>query len=265
MYEHFAKIIGISQGFKPERLYVVYNSLDYNKQVEARQTVTPEKTEALREKLFPGSNDPIIMLAGRVIERRRYDLAFEAGSILQKQGYPVNFLILGNGPELENYRDLAKRLGVNANFYGACYDENEIALMFSTCDCGLCPGPLGLAVTHGYAYGRPMIASDYAGEQGPEWGSIVPGVNGDLFKYNDPESLASKIRDWTWPNADIPQKVADACREVVEKRYNPRAQRLVIEAALRGEPANDLMLSWQDETPASQDARHALPSPANDN
>lgn len=242
LYEHYAKNIAIAQGFKPEDIYVVYNSLDYDKQVAIRASLTPEQIQAERERLFPGSDRPIVMLSSRMIRRRRYHLAVEAAGKLKRQGHEVNLLFVGDGPAREELEAQCKQEGVSAHFVGACYDEETLALLFSASACTLSPGPIGLAVTHSHVYGRPVLVSNNRSEQGPEWGTIIPGRNGDHFVNDNTDSMAEVIRRWT-PTAVVNEQVEAVCRRSVERSYNPRAQRRVFELAMNGEPANDLLLS----------------------
>ncbi len=242
VYEHNSKNIGIGQGFKPESIYVVYNSLDHPEQVKARNAVTPQQVAELRERMFPDNADPIVMLTGRMIERRRFEQAIDAAKLLQDRGHRVNLLFVGDGPAVEGYRQHSASAGVNAFFYGACYDEPTLALLYACAACTLNPGPLGLVAVHTMVYGRPMLASDCIPEQSPEWAIISPGRNGDLFANNDVASIADTLERWT-RTREVPADVAKACMDSVERAYNPAAQRVVFEHALDGKPADDLLLS----------------------
>lgn len=239
LYGHVAKILAIQEGFTPEKLHVVYNSLDVDAQIEARSRVSRDQLVALRQKFFGNSKNPVITCTTRLIAVRGLDELIKAASMLKARGKEVSILLIGDGPEREPLEKLAISLGVHAYFFGPCYDEEKLAELVMVGTVTVAPGKIGLTAMHSLAFGRPVITHDSVYEQMPEWEAVIPGKTGTLFKRGSLESLAQAIYDATseaWPTK---QQERD-CHLIINRFYNPANQRWLIDRAISGLPANDL-------------------------
>ncbi|CAG0973292.1 Putative glycosyltransferase EpsD [Anaerolineae bacterium] len=236
LYGSRAREMAIQRRFRPENLYIIYNSLDYEQQKRIRNTITPTELTQVRSELFGDHDRPMVICPGRLVRSRRLDLLMQAMAELKQQGHCVNLLLVGDGTERESLSELAIRLGVSVNFYGACYDEERLARLIMAANVTIAPGGVGLTVVHSLTYGVPVVTNDNPDEQGPEWEAIIPGKNGAYFRQNDTHDLARCIKDWTqadWLSEDARQR----CYEIVERLYNPEYQIHIIEQALTGKPA----------------------------
>ena len=103
----------------------------------------------------------------------------------------------------------------------------------------VCPGHVGLTAIHTMAYGVPVISHGDLDDQAPEVEAILPGETGDLYQRGSSEDMTDRIESWlrTHPNRD---DVAHACIRMIEERYNPDRQAIVIDGAVRGIPADRL-------------------------
>ena len=89
---------------------------------------------------------------------------------------------------------------------------------------------------HSLAYGTPVITHDCADQQMPEFEAIVPGKSGAFFHYNDSHDLARTVLEWT--QTELPSEhVREQCYRIIEERYNPEYQKVVIEKAISDESA----------------------------
>jgi glycosyltransferase involved in cell wall biosynthesis len=235
LYGHRARAIGIAQGFRPENLYVIYNSLDYVTQQALRETITPAEIARTRADLFAHPARPLVMCSSRLIPSRRLDLLLEAAVLLLAAGHAINILLVGDGPERAALAEAAERLGLAVSFFGACYDEAVLARLLSAADLTVIPGAAGLTVIHSLTYGTPVIAHDDPESQGPEAEAILPGLNGGLYKKDDAADLARLIRQWASPRTDAGRA---QCRRMVDLYYNPTTQARLIDAAVSGLPAD---------------------------
>jgi glycosyltransferase involved in cell wall biosynthesis len=122
-------------------------------------------------------------------------------------------------------RRIAAELGIDdlVHFLGSIYDEGELGLAFSAGDLSVIPAAAGLSVIHALTYGTPVVLHDRVEEHGPEWEAVVEGVTGWFYRFDDVEDLAETMACALFPS---PRKasMADACREMVERRYNSRKQ-----------------------------------------
>lgn len=244
LYGHLAKQYGIEAGFRPERLHVIYNSLDYDAQRAARAKVSTGDERALRRELFGSEDVAVALCSTRLIAIRRLDLLIEAAARLRAEGLPVVLLLVGDGPERENLERLAKERGVPAHFTGACYDEEQLARYTMASNVTVAPGKVGLTAMQSMAFGTPVITHDDASDQMPEWEAIIPGKNGSLFRRNDVAALAEAMRPWL-ATPGVTAETRAECHRAVDRFYNPAMQRRAIERAVRGEPADDLF--WMRE------------------
>lgn len=239
LYGHRARKIGIHKGFRPQNLYVIYNSLDYETQKILREKITQEQIEQARANLFNNPSLPLVICTSRLIRSKRIDQLLESAIRLREQQCNVNILLVGDGPERTALQKQAAEYNLPVNFYGECYDETTLSLLFSAANITVAPGNVGLTAIHSLVFGTPVITHNDLDKQMPEVEAIVPGVNGDLFQWGDIDDLARVIRKWVVPKTDNLRK---NCYLPIDLLYNPQMQRSRIEQAISGEPYRQNLL-----------------------
>lgn len=254
LYGHYAKCIGVQNGFNPERLHVIYNSLDTTAQQTLRDSISPGEITRTRHELFGDrASLPMLICSTRLMPVRRLDMLLDAMHQLKGRGLDLNLLLVGDGPERANLDSQAKRLGLTVHFFGACYDEPTLARLTSAADLTVAPGKVGLTAMQSLGYGTPVLThSDFANQM-PEWESIIPGKTGDLFKNEDVDDLARSIERWFRSVPDR-QLVRNECFRMIDRFWNPQNQHRLILRALEGKPADDLeaALTLAHVTPKEQ-------------
>jgi len=238
LYGHHAKGIGVQEGFRSENLHVIYNSLDYAAQTAARDTVTEADLAKMRASLFAQPQLPLLICTGRLVPYRRLHVLLDTMQRLKRDQFPVNLLLVGDGPERGALECQAKRDGLNLKIFGACYDESVLSRLLMAADLTVVPGRVGLTATHSMTYGTPVLIHDNPNDQGPEWESVIPGYNGAYYSHADETDLVRAIRDW-FKTAPPRAQVRKQCHEVIDLFYNPASQARRIERALDGAPADD--------------------------
>jgi glycosyltransferase involved in cell wall biosynthesis len=234
LYGSKARSIGITMGFAPGRLHIVYNSLDYDAQRCIRENLASSDHRTVRARLFSDPDLPLVICTSRLTKACRFDLLIKAQSILFSEGHRINVLLVGDGPERGPLERMAAQRSLPTVLFGACHNEQVLGSLFLSATVTVSPGKIGLTAMHSLAYGVPVITHDDPARQGPEWEAIIAGRTGEFFRRNDPRDLADVIRRWTL--APVPSaSVRDACYEVIETRYNPQAQAEAINRAVRGE------------------------------
>ena len=239
-YGNLSKAYALELGWPPERLHVIYNSMDADRQRSIRASWSREDRERLRRSLFSVPEGPVIGCTTRLIPMRRLHELIEAAALLRSRGMPARLLIVGDGPERKRLERLSERLAVPVHFEGACYEETRIGHLIMSCDVTVSPGKTGLTAIHSLGYGVPVVSHEDPDDQGPEWEAIIPGRTGALFKPGDVESLAAAIEPWIRPSESV-DAVRKACIGIVERLWNPAHQSRAIERAVCGRPANDLL------------------------
>jgi glycosyltransferase involved in cell wall biosynthesis len=224
-------------GFPKKKIHAVYNSLDFQRNESIFSSLeekykTPASIRQGRENITAWPDLPTFICTARLTPICRFDLLLEAMAILERKGTPCSLLLVGDGPERSRLESLAAKLDVKVSFLGAIYDEDALAPLIYLGDVTISPGKVGLTAMHSLGYGTPVITHGDMDAQMPEVEAIIPGENGEVFRVGDVEDLAETIVKWLSANrdrADLRKK----CRAPIIDRYNPVAQRELIEAALQ--------------------------------
>jgi glycosyltransferase involved in cell wall biosynthesis len=221
LYGNYAKKLMITEGFNEAKLHVIYNSLNYEKQISVRNVL--KKTD-LFQKHFKNNNQVLIFI-GRLTKIKRLDLLLEAHKLLLNKNQIFNLVFVGLGEEKEELVLMVNKLGLDEYvwFYGATYDEEEIGELIYNADICVSPGNVGLTAMHSMVYGTPVITHSEFKNQMPEFESIKEGVSGSFFENNNVNSLADAIQNWTQKNTDR-EKIRLSCFEVIDSYFNPQFQ-----------------------------------------
>ena len=243
-YGRFSKQEAITLGWDPSRLHVVGNSLNLDAQTRERNLVKDGELAALRQRLFKDPSLPIAFCSCRLQPSKRLDLLVSALAKLAQQGTRANLLIVGDGSQRADLERLAKESGIDAHFTGACYDDAQLARYICASDVTVSPGFVGLTAIHSMVFGVPVITHDTMAKQAPEVEAIIPGVTGDLFALGNVDDLARCMKSWLSPQRDR-ERTRQACIQLVERFWSPAFQQMMIEHAVLGYPADDLLFLRQ--------------------
>lgn len=234
-YGNFARDFFIQRGYRPERMFVVYNSLDYDKQKAIRETITPEQIRQCRAECGAASYEArLIINSSRLEKGKQIELQIQAIARLKRQGRGVYMVLVGDGLEKSTLQQLSRDLDVEdrLRFIGACYEEEKLGLLFCAADLCVVPGPVGLIAMHSLVYGTPLLTCENTrGKHGPEIETIVEGKTGRYFRDGEVEDLVAKIEQMLYP-VPCKEKMSAACREVIDKYYTPQYQEKIIIQAL---------------------------------
>ena len=221
LYGEYAKNILVKWGVPEAKLHVIYNSLSYDEQLPLRNSITPSD---FYQKHFD-NNYPNIVFIGRLTTVKKLDQILKAVALLKEQGQLFNVTFIGDGTERSKLESLTKELGLEKSvwFYGACYDEKQIAEFLYNADLCVSPGNVGLTAMHAMTFGCPVISHDNFPMQMPEFEAIEQGKTGAFFKENDVDGLAEAINNWINTCNDR-ESVRKACYKVIDEKYNPHVQ-----------------------------------------
>lgn len=234
LYGNWAKNNLIKIGFKPEKLFVIYNSLDHESQLRFRYQISKKKIEETRKKLFFNSDIPILLFIGRLTKRKQLDKLVSATEKLLSNGIKVNLLFVGDGEERENLKSQVYELGIQNNvlFYGEMYSEEILSLLISASDICVSPGDVGLTAMHALMYGTPVITHNNPLYQMPEYEAIQHGETGLLFEHNNDNSLYEALELWLKSHHKNRDLIRQKCFEIIDSYYTPSKQIEIIENAL---------------------------------
>jgi glycosyltransferase involved in cell wall biosynthesis len=222
LYGNRAKQIGIQSGFAEDKMHVIYNSLDYDRQKNVRNTL---------KNSFSRKSPLFFLVVGRVTPELGLNVAIDALELLRdRYGKSAELWIVGTGPSTAPLRAKAARSGIHLQFIGESYDEELIGRLMQECCAVVSPGKVGLLAMHALAYGTPIITHGDFSTQMPEFEAIEPGDTGDFFARGNADDLARVMSEWI----DKPRNEQSRERAIaqIEKYYTPDAQRINIESAI---------------------------------
>ena len=230
LYGERARNLLIGEGIKPEKMFVVHNSLDYSEQISIRQSL---RRSRLYQDHFGNDNKNIVFI-GRLTTVKRLDLLIEAASILKSRGDTVNVTFIGDGVERQNLEALAYERSMQNEiwFYGACYDERINAEMVFNADLCVSPGNIGLTAIHVLTFGCPAITNDDFSHQMPEFEAIQKDETGDFFKVGDSFVLADTISSWFDKHRNDRDRIRQNCYAIIDSGWNPAYQIKVFRSAI---------------------------------
>ncbi|WP_339679945.1 glycosyltransferase [Cyclobacterium marinum] len=232
LYEKRGKSLMIENGFEPDKLFVIYNSLDYDSHLQLRVLVKSSIKSSVFS-FFSIPTLPVLVFIGRLTPQKKLSLLIDAFFRINDETPICNLLIIGDGPEKAELLTKSKN-GIDAKliyFTGSIYDEKRIAELLYHSDICVSPGNVGLTAIHSLSLGTPVASHNNFFNQMPEVESIIEGYNGFLFPENDVNTMAIKITEWlsTKLNRNI---VRNRCYEIIDKFYNPKYQLKIIEKCL---------------------------------
>ncbi len=219
-------------GFPKEKLYVIKNSLDYEKQLGLRDIGL--KSDIYKE--YFGNTNPNLIFLGRLTSVKRLDLILSAVDKLNHRGENYNVVFVGDGSEKESLMKLAKQLNLEPQvwFVGECFDEQKNAEYIFNADLCIAPGNIGLTSIHSLMFGCPALTHDDFKWQMPEFEAIHSGNTGDFFARNDVDSLTQSISSWFAKHRDDREEIRQNCYGEIDRCWNPEYQLTVIKNILNG-------------------------------
>ena len=222
LYGNYARELMIKEGFNPDKLYVIHNSLDYDAQLPIRKQLRPLP---IYQDHFGNENKNIVFI-GRLTKVKRFDLLIDAVVQLKQKGETVNVTFIGDGIERQNMERMVEEKGIKNQvwFYGACYDEKTNAELIYNADVCVSPGNIGLTAMHVLMFGCPAITNDDFSHQMPEFEAIQDGLTGTFFHAGDSSSLAETISKWFMVHGDNREDVRKACYKEIDEQWTPRYQ-----------------------------------------
>lgn len=230
LYGEYAKNLMLKEGFSEENLHVIYNSLDYDKQLLVRERL---QTTSIYSDYFK-NNYPVLIFIGRLTKVKKLEQLISAYEQLKAVDINVNLVFIGEGNAEEELREKLKISGGDSYwFFGPCYDEQKLGeLIFNATIC-ISPGNVGLTAIHSLVYGTPVITHSDFSNQMPEFESIEEGVSGSFFMKNSDTDLAKKIEFWLSAKINAREKVIFDCFKVIDEKYNPHYQLSIIKKVLQ--------------------------------
>jgi glycogen(starch) synthase len=184
MREQIADIFGVEE----ERVSVIPNGIDPG---DLRVQDAPELAD-LRSK-FAAPDEKLVLLIGRLVYEKGFQLALEAMPRLIESLPGTRFLVAGSGTHEEALRQQAAELGLleHGTFLGWIGDD-VLHSLYRIADVCVVPSiyePFGLVALEAMASDCPCIVADTGGLR-----EVVPHEEAGLrFQARDPDSLGAMV------------------------------------------------------------------------
>ena len=222
----------IKMGIKPGKLFVAYNALDTDKIERVKSELNQETLQRFKieQNLL---NRKMLIYVGRLISAKKPLLMLEALNILKHNHPQTLLLIIGDGPLRSQMEDKVRELNLidYVKFIGPLHDENLLAKYFLSSHIGVMPSFAGLFIQHAFGYGLPVITDDNISIHGPEIELLQDGVNGILYRKNDPRDFASAISRLL-ENDALRRSMGEMGYKLIKEKYNLENMRDGIFAAI---------------------------------
>ncbi len=205
MREHVADIYGLDEA----DVTVIPNGIDPSELTQV------DDLGALRAR-FAEPHQQLILLVGRLVYEKGFQLALEAMPGLVERLGNVRFLVAGSGTAEGDLRRQATELGLDdhGTFMGWIGDD-VLHSLYRVADLTVVPSlyePFGLVALEAMASGCPCIVADTGGLR-----EIVPADDrvGLRFNGGDPEHLATMVERLLTDHALRERLVAEASEHVL--------------------------------------------------
>ena len=178
MRDHVADIYGLEE----DRVAVVANGIDPS------ELVPVDDLASLRAS-FAQPHEKLVLLVGRLVYEKGFQLALEALPSLIERVPGTRFIVAGSGTAEEDLRRQASELGLDdhGTFVGWIGDD-VLHSLYRIADLTVVPSiyePFGLVALEAMASGSPCLVSDTGGLR-----EVVPNEDVGLrFRSRDPVSL----------------------------------------------------------------------------
>jgi glycogen synthase len=204
MRGHVADIYGLEE----KRVSVIPNGID------PMDLQPVDDLDTLRSR-FAAPHERLLLLVGRLVYEKGFQLALEAlPGLIQRMGN-VRFLVAGSGTHEAELREQATALGLDEHgtFLGWIGDD-VLHSLYRISDLCVVPSiyePFGLVALEAMASGCPCIVADTGGLR-----EVVPNDDVGLrFRARDPASLAQMVERVLTDDALRDRLVAEASEHVL--------------------------------------------------
>ena len=203
MREHVADIYGLEE----ERITVIPNGIDPS------ELIPVADLDSLRRR-FAEPHERLVLLVGRLVYEKGFQLALEALPGLIERLADVRFVVAGSGTHEQELRAQANELGLDGHgtFLGWIGDD-VLHSLYRIADLCVVPSiyePFGLVALEAMASGCPCLVADTGGLR-----EVVPNEDVGLrFRSRDPASLA-RMAERILTDADLRERLVTEATEHV--------------------------------------------------
>ena len=179
-------------GARLDRIFLLPNTPDVDWFILRSDELRPRRDELRRKWRLP--EGPTVIFVGRLIQVKGVDVLIKAFGELLEDVPGAQLMVVGDGPEEQNLRELVKHLGVEEHIHFLGFHQRDELVELYTCADVFClPSrhePWGVVVNEAAACGLPLVVSDRVGA-GKDL--VTAGENGFIVPVEDAGALGAAI------------------------------------------------------------------------
>ncbi len=208
------------RGVANEKIELIHNGANPR---DLAESASEQEISELKKILNKKPEEIYLVNTARLVHQKANDDTIRALALLPAN---IKFLVVGDGPDEQMLKDLAKELKLeNRVIFTGRVDRSEITKYRKAADIFVCPSRsegLGNAFLSAMASRLPVIATQEGGlaefifdaQKNPDKESTAWAV-----EKNSPEQIAMAVKD-ILSNPEKTKKITDTARKMVEQKYD---------------------------------------------
>jgi glycosyltransferase involved in cell wall biosynthesis len=198
-------------GVARERIIVLKNAIlldDYR---------TPGVPSGLKAELRIPAEHSVVSIIGRLSAEKGHEVFLQAAALVAKEGRPVTFVIVGDGPMRGRLAHRVQELGLahHVRLAGHRSDMSDVYAMTDVLAISSYTEGIPNVLLEAFAYGRPAVATDVGGVAEV----LSDGKDGYLVAAGDVRAMAGHLADLL-TNDSLRQRMGAFARASVESRFS---------------------------------------------
>lgn len=158
----------------------------------------------------------LVLGVGILTKRKNFEILIKAAS--NKNLLNTKFIIVGDGPEKENLKNLISELNLKNVYLTGSLPHEKVKKLMSECSFLVLPSKIeafGLVLIEAMACGKPVIGTNIGGIKE----IIIHGKNGFLVSPDNSSELVDKIHKLI-KDKKLRKKMGEEARKNVLKKFN---------------------------------------------
>ncbi len=198
-------------GIEKDKKTVQHNGTDLS---QFNKNLVDEKSRKRIIERYNLSGKKVVLTVCRLVSRKGVDIVIKAIKKLSDKYPDLVYIVIGSGPEMDHYKELARNLAVDDKviFTGRVEDEKEFTAFYDVSDVFVMVPRSGKSNVEGFgivyleanAFGLPVIGSKSGGIPS----AIADGETGLLVDEDNPEQLVTAL-DKLLGNRDYARKLGN--------------------------------------------------------
>ncbi len=205
----------VDRGFKRDNIYIAYNGIDLDKDLD----IVP-KEEYLSQQAINYKGQTLVTIVARLDQVKDHETFIKGAEIVLKERQDVTFLIAGDGNDEERLKELVKTKGLEDHIIFLGFVSDPYSL-FNAVDINTLT-----SVSESFPYvileGARMKTTIVSTKVGGVSQLIQDGENGFLIDIGSEEQFAEKI-NYLLDNKEKIKPMGEKLFEAVEKNYSSDA------------------------------------------